>query len=91
MKRAILALVLAAGAGGAAPLAQQEVAPDHFDGHDYQLQARGRSLGPGHLRRSRNIKRAQKMAVHSRTRETGRKGSPRRSRDLAARGAAAAR
>jgi len=82
MKRAILALVLAAGAAGAAPAAQQEVAPDHFDGHDYQLQSRGRSLGRGHLHRSRNIKRAQKMAVH--TRETSRKGSPRRSRDLGA-------
>jgi hypothetical protein len=79
MKRAILALVLAAGAAGPRRLSNRKWRPIISTGMTYQLQARARSLGHGNLRRTRNIKRAQKMAVH--TRATSRKGSPRRSRD----------
>ena len=41
MKRAVLSLVALAAMSLAAiiAVAQQEVAPDHFDGHDYQVQS----------------------------------------------------
>lgn len=61
VKRVILVIMTLATitlAGITAP-AQQEVAPDHFDGADYRLQPRGQSV-----RGARSSRRSRKARLH---------------------------
>jgi len=68
VKRVILALITLAtiALAGITAAAQQEVAPDHFDGADYRLQPHRQSLGGARsLGRSRNARLRRGLGAQS--------------------------
>jgi len=76
MKRVVLSLAVftAMSLAGIIAAAQQEVAPDHFDGHDYQVQLLSKSK-PRAARWSRSGKfhPRRQLAIQSRKYTAGKK------------------
>ena len=76
MKRAVLSLVVftAVFLAGIIAVAQQEVAPDHFDGHDYQVQSLTKSRArTARWSRSAKFHSRRQLAVQSRRYSAGKK------------------
>ena len=70
--RIAVTTLLALAPGVAMAAAQQEVAPDHFDGTDFRLQPRSESNRAARLPRSRTRRARQKHGAQSRVYRTSR-------------------